>query len=654
MRKTNFFHLKSGILLLLFIFLSFNTYAIRAYRELINVNQPDGSTLTIQTHGDEFFKYRTTADGYLVTENEKGYYVYANVDNQGKITPSSRVAKNQGQRNREDTPFLMKMPKNIIANAPRAFIKTVSKINAQKTQKVTPYIGAKKGLVILVNFSDKAFTVSTPQTSFTNLLNQTGYSTNGGTGSAKDYFLASTYGEFIPEFDVVGPYNLPQNMSYYGKNDSYGDDQNPVQMVVDACTLANNAGVDFTQYDTDNDGYVDNVFVYYAGYNEAEGASSITIWPHRWGVYPTATYGTTNGNYTGTVASITFDGKIIMDYACTSELKGTSGTNMCGIGTFCHEFGHVLGLPDYYDTSGTQANTLDDWNIMDYGAYNNSGRTPPVYSAYDRFFLGYLTPTQLSSPANVVLNPISQATNTPSNFDNQSVLLSASTHNMNGSSPSPTEFWVLEYRKQTGWDAYLPAEGLLIWHIDYNATNWSDNDLNNYTGTSQTYSSHMRVYLQPLSGSSTTPGTAFTSGSYTPTTWSGTDINRPVTEITKTTDYVSFKLMGGVAADNKIVVGVIENSLAFPAISVGKSKSKSINIKTTGITGDLTAAVTGTNASYFTITSTSISQATANSTGYDLVVTYTPQATGTHNAVLTISGGGLLSPKVINLSGTAQ
>ena len=102
-------------------------------------------------------------------------------------------------------------------------------------------------------------------------------------------------------------------MSYYGGNDSDGNDKNPRQMVIDACTQAFNNGVDFAQYDTDNDGYVDNVFIYYAGYNEAEGASANTVWPHRW----------TLAN-----ANTTFNGKIVYDYACTSELKGKSGTNM--------------------------------------------------------------------------------------------------------------------------------------------------------------------------------------------------------------------------------------------------------------------------------------------------------------------------------------
>jgi hypothetical protein len=180
---------------------------------------------------------------------------------------------------------------------------------------------------------------------------------------------------------------------------------------------------------------------------------------------------------------------------------------------------------------------------MDYGNYLNQGRTPPVYSVFDRFFLGWLTPEQKSATANLTLNPIYQGTTPPSNTINQTFLLSGSTHNLIGNNPSPNEFFMLEYRQKTGWDTYLPAEGMCIWHIDYNQTDWNDNVLNNYTGPNQTLASHMRVYLQPLSGSSITPGTAFTTGSFIPTTWSGTDINRAITNIIKTADNITFNFM---------------------------------------------------------------------------------------------------------------
>ena len=522
------------------------SFAVKAIQDTLYVKQPDGMQIAIRLHGNEFFHYQTTDDGYLVKKDSKGYFRYATVDGTGLMKLSKYAVKAGALRTASERSYLKSINRTIqLSRLQKSTASMVVSAASAGPMKVAssatsatsfPLTGSPKSLVILVNFSDKAFSVASPQVAFTNLLNQTGYSTNGGTGSAVDYFKSCSLGKFSPQFDVVGPYTLPNNMAYYGTNSS-GFDQNPQQMVIDACTLAYNAGLDFRNYDTDGDGFVDNVFVYYAGYNEAEGAPSTTIWPHRWSLANTSTR---------------FNGRIIFDYACTSELKGTSGANMCGIGTFCHEFGHVLGLPDYYHTTESKA-TLGWWSIMDYGSYANSGRTPPVYSCYDRFFLGWLTPQQVSSASNLALAPIYQATTQPSSTAHQSYLLSATTHNLSGSSPNPTEFYMLEYRKLTGWDAYLPAEGMLIWHIDYNQTAWDNNTPNNYTDALQTASSHMRVYLQPLSGSTTTPGTAFTSGSFTPTTWAGVDINRAITSITKTTDSISFKLMGGVAATLPVI-----------------------------------------------------------------------------------------------------
>jgi hypothetical protein len=216
----------------------------------------------------------------------------------------------------------------------------------------------------------------------------------------------------------------------------------------------------------------------------------------------------------------------------------------------------------------------------------------------------------------------------------------------------------MEYRKKTGWDTYLPGDGLLFWHIDYNQTAWDDNTPNNYTGTVQTASSHMRVYLQPLSGYTTTPGEAFTSGSFNPLTWSGSNINRAVTDITKTNDSISFKIMGGapVVEPNvpQIMAGHIKELLQYPVIRSNEEHAKYLNVKTTDITGDLTVSVSGTDAASFAVSAATISRVTANSPeGANLTVTYKPQASGAHSAVLTISGGGLNPEKVIQLVGNA-
>lgn len=515
---------KSYHIIFALLLTSIHLFAVKATPEPIQITQPDGTELTIKLHGDEFFKYTTTEDGYLIRQDEKGIYKYAKLNN-GKFELSTQKVSNISKRTIIEKQLLAQLERNPDLSTAIKVSKSqkISKINTNTSvSNQFPVTGSPRSLVILVNFSDKSFVTASPKTAFTNLLNQTGYTTNGGTGSARDYFIESSFSQFSPQFDVVGPFTLPQNMEYYGKNESNGDDQNPRQLIIDACAAANADGLDFTIYDTDNNGIVDNVFVYYAGNNEAEGAAANTIWPHRWSL----------SNY-----STKFDGKIIFDYACTSELRGSSGSTMCGIGTFCHEFGHVLGLADYYHTAEDKK-TLETWNIMDGGAYNNLGRTPPTYSAYDRFYLDWLKPTELKSPQNVTLESVRTS--------NKAFLISQNgNHNLNGLNPVSKEFFLIENRQKSGFDAYLPSSGMLIWHIDYDESAWNDNSPNNYTGSTQTSSSHMRVYLQPLSGQTTTPGNAFTSGSFNPTLWNGTNINKPITDIKITNGVLTFKFMGG-------------------------------------------------------------------------------------------------------------
>jgi M6 family metalloprotease-like protein len=525
-----------NIAIALFV-LSIHLFAVKAYTGTTIINQPDSTTLTIRLKGDEFFNYVTTEDGYLIRKNENGIFNYAKWEN-GIFKLTDRKANDLNKRDIIEKQFIGLLEKNpnfdsalLVRKALK--IKNINSIAAVSNQ--FPITGSPRSLIILVNFSDKSFVTNTPKTAFTDLLNKKGYSSNGGTGSARDYFIESSFGQFSPQFDVVGPFNLPQSLDYYGSNDTNGYDQNPQQMILDACAAADAYGVDFKTYDSDNNNIVDNVFVYYAGYNEAEGASTNTIWPHRWSL----------ANY-----KTKFDDKIIFDYACTSELRGTSGSNMCGIGTFSHEFGHVLGMVDYYHTAQNKK-TLEDWSIMDGGAYLNLGRTPPSYSAYDRFYLGWLKPKEIIWPQNISLESII--------LSNNAVLISQnSNHNLNGSNPIASEFFIIENRKKIGFDSFLPNEGMLIWHIDYNSNAWDNNSPNNYTGTSQTSNSHMRVYLHSPINNLTTPGNAFTTGTFTPKLWNGTDLNKPITSISITNGLVNFKFMGGNEAQIFSVNGTLK------------------------------------------------------------------------------------------------
>ena len=629
-----------------------SVFAVKAYPFPVQVTQPDGTSITVLLHGNEFHHFKTSEDGYLLKENAKGILTYATISSTGALVESEYTAHDAPNRSIKESQFLKTMnPSEMIRRVQTAPLKSKAFKAPAIPQKTFPAAGSPKAIVILVNFSDNAFVTPTPQTAFTNLLNQENYSTNGGTGSARDYFMACTYGKFSPEFDVYGPYTLPQPLNFYGQNDAGGNDSNAVQMIIDACTAANNNGVDFTLYDNDNDGVIDNVFVYYAGYNEAEHGPTNTIWPHRWGIYPESLF-PSGYNYSGTVASVTFDGKRLMDYACTSELRGSSGTNMCGVGTFCHEFGHVLGLPDYYDTSGSNLPTLNSWDIMDSGNYNNQGRTPPTYSVYDRFFLGFLIPELKSSTADLSLNPIYQGKTPPATTTNQAFLFSATTHNLSGTNPNPKEFFMLEYRQKTGWDTYLPGEGMCIWHVDYDQTAWDNNMPNVYTGPTQTFESHMRVYLIPPTGVGTTPPTsAFTTGSFIPTLWDGTDINRGLGNIVKTDSNVTFNFMSP-------ILTTLGNISSFNTTLGTPSAIQSITITALNLNENLNLNLPGNSdfemkLSTDVLWSKSLSIApVSGKVNVIIQMRYNPLLTGTQTDQIVISNTNLGS-KNLSLSGTA-
>ncbi len=451
-------------ILSLFCCLSISLMAVPAYRGLLTKTQPDGTTINYYLHGDEYFNFYSSEDGYLIVLNENGVFEYAEFNEQNQIIPVGIKVSDISKRNNKEKKYLKDA---ITLEDLRVELTNVAKISRAKAQqrvkegnapiKRYPLEGTPTSLVILVNFKDVSFV--TPKENFVNLLNEKGYSDNGATGSAKDFFEASSNGVFHPDFVVVGPYTLPENMDYYGTDygtGAYRNERYASQMVIDACKAAD-ADVNFKDYDTDGDGNIDNVFVYYAGHNQAEGGPATSVWPHRSQI----------------ISKNNFDGVMLKDYACTSELKSDEGSVMCGIGTFCHEFGHVLGLPDFYVTDyGHKAPTLGSWDAMDEGPYNNGGKTPPSYSSYERFYLGWLKPTILEPGGEFELEPLLTS--------NTAYIIAKETPNLNGKHPSPSEFFMLENRQKNGWDSVgLRGHGLLITHIDWEDNKWRNNVVNN-------------------------------------------------------------------------------------------------------------------------------------------------------------------------------
>ncbi len=417
--------------------------AIKAPRKTVEYVQPDGTRIRIRIHGDEFRHWVTTEDEKTVLKLDKDNF-YRPGGTVPVLDANVRITRESTRRVREQ-----------------------NRASSALTQ------GSNHFLVLLIEFSDTKFTVSNPQQAFYNLLNQEGYSTNGGTGSARDYYYENSDGIFSPTFDVVGPITLSKSASYYGGNDAYGSDAHPDEALYEACQKVN-AQVDFAEYDHDNDGYVDQVFYYYAGHNEAEGGGANTIWPHAWSLYYYSAY---------------FDGVRVYDYACTSEYKNSIGSNMCGIGTFCHEFGHVIGLPDFYDTDYEKNGygyAVYNFSLMDEGSYNNDGRTPPYLSAIERNLLGWMDkPTEIMTGGSYTLAPIR---------NKQAYRISTE---------NPGEYFLLETRDYHSWDKYI-SNGMIVYHVDQSETKvhgmTARQRWDSWTGIN-CYSDHQCYYIVPAKDS---------------------------------------------------------------------------------------------------------------------------------------------------------
>ena len=387
--------------------LAASAFAVPAKRVKRQVQQPDGSVLTVMLRGDENFHYTSTEDGQPLVQRADGAYCYATLDSDGKLTASAQVAHDVKSRGAAELSFLnyytaesqkvrsLGMERAKQRNARRmarlanrgvvdASGKPVRKVMAGATGgEGIGITGKRKGLVILVNFKDKKMQTKHSQAEWNDYFNKVGYNKYGNNGSVHDYFYAQSYGKLDLEFDVIGPVTVSKNMASYGANDSKGNDIDPAGMIKEACELAYaKEKMDMSQYDWDGDGAVDQVYVIYAGYGEAAGGEVNTIWPHEWDIE--------GGGY-----SLVLGGQRIRTYACSSELNGGSGTYISGIGTACHEFSHCMGIPDMYDTNGGGCFGMDAWDLMDYGSYGGDGYEPTGYNTYEKWVSGWIEPTIL-------------------------------------------------------------------------------------------------------------------------------------------------------------------------------------------------------------------------------------------------------------------
>lgn len=582
-------HMKRIFLSLVTLLIAVSTYAVPARPGWQTKTQPDGTTIEVRLTGDEFYHYWQDRSGNVVKCDSLGYWRIV----ESQPTPATIKARRQASA------MLQSRPK-----------KAVGSVNL-----------APRGLVILVNFSNSKFANANNQAAMNELMNSDNYTYNGATGSVRKFFSDQSDGQYIPDFDVIGPVTLTNNVAHYGKNDASGNDVLPGDMVVEACSIANaNYGVDFTKYDNDSDGYVDFVYIVYAGKGEADGGADNTIWPHNWDLASAYYY----GNCSYSTSQRKFDGKTINNYACSGELDGSSGKR-AGIGTIAHEFGHVIGLPDLYDIDYGQnydnEMTPGEWHIMDGGSYNNEGRTPPNYTIYDKYFLGWKTPT---NPGNTAQTLTLQAAGT-SGFQGYQI---ASSNSLLTATSTNTVYYI-ENRQQSGWDAYLPGHGLVIWKIMYNQSVWEDNGPNDTNGT-------IRYAVVSASGKTTGIGTGADPfpGTKKVTRWEGVS-GKPLLNITES---------GGI-----ITLTYIDDAECHSVLTNGTACTITPSSDCVANGATLTANITPADASY-DITSVSVK---LGSTTLDEDTHYT---LSNNNQFITIKGTAITgnASNAITISATAE
>jgi M6 family metalloprotease-like protein len=624
--------------------------AVTAYPHPIEYKQPNGNIITIQLQGDEKVKWALTEDGYTILSKNDGYYEYAMKDEKGDLVHSGVIVSEKSKRSGSEVAFLSKIVKGLFYSKDQlALIEKIWDIK-DKNAKAFPTTGNRKLVCILIGFTDKAFTKT--QTEFNNLFNQVGYTTGGATGSVKDFYTENSWGQFNLTVDVFGPYTASNTMAYYGANDASGNDVRPRELVTEAINLAD-ASANYANYDNDGDGSVDGVYIIYAGYGEEAGGGANCIWAHAWNI-----------------TTITRDGKTLSKYSCSAELSGSSGTTITGIGVICHEFGHVLGAPDYYDTNystGGQYDGTGYWDMMAAGSWNNGGKTPAHHNAFTKiYFYSWATATTLTAAADItVLN----------SAENKSF------YRINTATSG--EYFLIENREKHKFDAYLPGSGLLIYHVHSGVmTSASSNSINNTHQQRMYPVAQNATVAQPTStpssyGSINTATCAWTGASGTKTeftdtstpnmkSWAAANTAKPITNIVRdaTAKSVSFSFMGGGGT-----------TVVIPTVTTTAASSITASSATSGgnVTADGGASVTARGVCYSTsqnpttanstvASGTGTGTFTANITGLAASTTYYVRAYATNSAgtaygtqisfTTSSSGTGLALPVTQNFAST--
>ena len=400
--------LKQLSLIVCLMLCSLTTWAAKAESIPVQVRQVDGTVITVILRGDEHINWYTTLDGVLLVQGEDNNYYIGKVEKSGKLVATKQLAHEAVSRSQAERNLIAKQDKE-------KFFTYVNKIaeeseNAYDKTPLTrgpiidtgwrgvpyfPHTGSPKALVILAEFQDTTFTIQDTKDVFTNyLMNEDHfkdkrYNQDQNYKGVRGYFKDCSYGKFTPTFNVVGPVKLPKEQTYYGA----GSD-NIKALIEDACSAVDGM-VNFADYDANNDGIVDLVYVIYAGHSANIGGNKTTdIWPK-----------------SGTVTiSKKLDGKSIRRYGVSNELAGLENKTkdketINGIGLFCHEFSHTLGLPDIYayntDAENQDNQGMEFWDIMDGGTGIRGGRVPASYLAWEREVMGWMEINELKDSCSI-------------------------------------------------------------------------------------------------------------------------------------------------------------------------------------------------------------------------------------------------------------
>jgi M6 family metalloprotease-like protein/uncharacterized repeat protein (TIGR02543 family) len=550
-----------SLLLLVALLLPVNSVAVVAYPHPVEFKLPDGTTITIQLMGDEKVKWAETLDGYSILLNKEGFYEYAMLNESGDMVRSGIRAYNLKERSSSEKAFASGLSKRVtFSKSQVSIMKQIWEINQKEATKAFPTTGARKLICILIGYTDLAFTKTKAE--FENLFNQVGYSAGGATGSVKDYYLENSYNQFNLTVDVAGPYTASQNMAYYGANDISGYDVRPRELVSEAINFADPT-VNFADYDNDSDGWVDGVYIIYAGYGEEAGASANAIWAHAWSL----------------ASSVLKDGVYLQRYSCSAELRSNTGSTITAIGVICHEFGHVLGAPDYYDTdytTGGQFSGTGQWDMMASGSWNNDGVTPAHHNGFTKvYYYQWAEATVISDGATITLYNAAENTNSFYRYN----------------TTTSGEFFLLENREKHLFDAYIPGSGMIIYHAHSTVFSAGSSNTINDTHPQKMYPVAQNATQDPTSTPSTygtinaatctwtgTGKTEFSDASLPSSkSWAAANTSKPITNISRNAGNktVTFDFMGGAQGNP---TGFTATAASSSQINLSWTKSEGLDV----------------------------------------------------------------------------